>query len=84
MFTSKNVQLEDERATWAFPFHLPVHLSHVHCLPESTSRLPVIELVPTDRSLRVTATLRSSAFLLACSAKYNDYFSFRLQKNVKL
>lgn len=69
---------------WAFALHLLVHLLYTRCIPESTSHLSAIELVPTHRSLRVTANLRSFAFLLVCSANYNDDFPLTTSRGWEL
>lgn len=61
---------------WAFPLHLPGHLSHTHCILESPSHLPAIEILPTHCSLRAPTTQRTYGFLLVCSVNHNNDFPF--------
>lgn len=72
--TSENLQLREERAMYHFFSTCPL----IHW---ERSRHLAIALVLTHGLLRITATLRSVAFLLACPAKWND-LPVCLQKKV--
>lgn len=52
----------------AFPLHLPGHFSHTHCILESPSHLPAIEILPTHSSELMVF------FLSVCSVNHNNDF----------